>query len=129
MEDLFLQSSRAKLRFNLGNNGMSSLTVEDLWEVDINLLDKYYSDLHKSLENQESLSLLKPKKEDKAMRLRLEIVRFVIQTRIAEQEAKTLANAKAKEKAVLRDLIARKEVEKLENLPLEELHKLLNSDD
>ncbi len=132
MNDIFLQASRLKLRFPSIHG---PLTVEDLWEIPLNThrankasLENIGADL---LVKQRDLTSLKdasifedssPSPELQKVNLQVAILREIAKIRQDENKAKTLAAAKATERARLEALIKEREGAEL---PLEDLKKQL----
>ena len=126
--NIFEQASRKGLRFDT-SKGQNSASVEDLWNLPLTSggdLDKIAKALKKSLDNSDDdSSFVKPVTTTNALTvLKFEIVKYVIDTRLAERDAATLASAKAESKRNIQAIIARKQAGALEDLSIEELQKL-----
>lgn len=122
MEDLFIKASRKRLRF-LSTAG--NLSVEDLWNLPLDTLDKAAVAMDKKVKESQGGSFIPTKKDaiDEDLVLSLEIAKYIIATRLKEQEAKKLAKEKAEKRKAIGELIAKKEQTNLEGKSLEELQK------
>ncbi len=132
MEDKFIRATKMGLRIP---SAKGPLTVEDLWSLplkanspmhrNVTSLDDIAKALHRNLK-QTSVSFV----DDQAAvnmedQLAFDIVKFVIDTFKAEQQAvKQAAEVKAKQQHILA-LIKRKEDDQLNGLSIEELRALL----
>ena len=124
--NIFEQASRAKLRFN---TDVGNLSAEDLWDLPLTTstrrvnLDSLAIELNEALEKGKGKSFVNNVKKDEILQLKFDIVKHIIDTRVAESEAKTVAKKRESERSKIDDLIAKKEDDELLNLPLEELKK------
>jgi hypothetical protein len=121
--DNFIAASRLKLRF-ASNRG--HLSVEDLWDLSLTSLDTMARAVNKTLKEQAEESFI-PKKNQPRGRsgdaLRLEILKFIINAKVEENEtAKTRAEKQAK-LARLKELLLHKQDEQFEALSEEEIRK------
>jgi hypothetical protein len=130
--DLFQKASRLKLRFP---SPAGLLAVEDLWDLPLTARNRANLDslailLHRALrEAGEVVSFVteKPIAGSEEMRLRFEIVKFIIDVRVAERDRDAEAADRRQKKAKLLELIARKQDAALEDKPIEELLALAES--
>ena len=120
---MFEKASRLKLRFTY--KGLCS--VEDLWDLPLQALDKIYRDLNSQKKEQSEVSLLnKVSKEDELLALKMNIVKYVVETLMQEQrEKEEAASRKAKKQKIL-GIIEEKQEENLRNKSVEELTNLVN---
>lgn len=131
MDTMFQLASRLKLRFV---SPRGALSVEDLWDLPLTSdrgpsLDDIAKGLHKSLREADGeVSFVKPamKKAD-TLQLQFDIVKHIIDIRVAERDAAQLANQKAATKQKLLSLIARKQDADLEGKSVEDLQAMLAS--
>jgi len=122
--NLFEIATRKKFRYPY--NGM--ISTEDLWDLPVEKLDTIYKKLTKEKKNDEEDSLLTPKTKNNDLEDCIEIVKSVVAYKLnAAEEAKKKAEARQKNQRIM-ELIAKKQDEKLESLPIEELEKLLDGD-
>lgn len=108
------------------------LAVEDLWDLPLQSatgkanLDDIARDLHKQLRNGDDVSFVKPEvKTSELPQLRFDIVKHVIDARLAENAATAAAKDRAEKKQRLMELIADKQDETLKSKSVDELQKML----
>lgn len=123
--NIFEQASRMKLRFD---TSVGRVSVEDLWDLPLSSankpnLDAIAVDLNRALKGTEE-SFVRNVKKDAILQLKFYIVKHVIDTRVAENAAKTEAAQKQAQRDKLDNLIARKEDAKLEELSVDELKEM-----
>lgn len=119
MNNLFVQASRRKLRFDTTKG---QLTTEDLWELPLTSLDTLAKSVSKKLKEESEESFLTPaRKSNTELTLKLEILVFVIKTRQEEQEVAKARATKQAELSTLKDLLASKQMQALSNLTPKEI--------
>lgn len=112
-----------QVRFNLGNG---LVTVVDLWQYTVEALDKLYTSLYAELEETNKASLLTPKtKVTSLLQLKLDVVKDVVETKLAEKEAKELKALREIQANTIREKLAAKKDQVLDMLSEEELLKQL----
>lgn len=120
---MFKQASKMKLRFATSKGNLS---VEDLWDLSLPVLDKlavsYDEELAKS-PRKSFISNDSPKNVE--LELKFNIVKEIITDKLKEKSDRDQAKQKAAERAKLLDLLDKKQSEKLENLSEEELRQRL----
>lgn len=122
-KNIFEQAVRNKYRFPF--RGLC--TVEDLWDLSVANLDTVYKELNKQKKQSEEDSLLESKtSEDVRLDNMIEIVKHIVSTKQKEQAEKLLAKEKKEKDKFIMDLIKRKQNERLENMTIEELTKMLD---
>ena len=121
---MYKQASKMKLRFA---TSQGNLSVEDLWDLSLPVLDKlavsYDEELAKSprksfISNDTSAGNVE-------LELKFNIVKEIITDKLKEKSDRDQAKQKAAERAKLLDLLDKKQSEKLENLSEEELRQRL----
>lgn len=123
MEANFETATRRKLRFQTTKGNLS---IEDLWDVPLTVLDEAYKGLSRQIREAEDDSLLT--KRDSGVEeasLKRDLVKHVVQVRQAEAEAKTARAARRQQAARVRELIAQKQDEALAGKSTDELNTLL----
>lgn len=123
MEANFETATRRKLRFQTTKGNLS---IEDLWDVPLTVLDEAYKGLSRQIREAEDDSLLT--KRDSGVEeasLKRDLVKHVVQVRQAEAEAKTARAARRQQAARVRELIAQKQDEALAGKSTDELNALL----
>lgn len=123
--NIFEAASRLKLRFD-SNVGL--ITVEDLWTLPLSHTSKVSLDgiavaLNKELKGSEE-SFVTNAKKDEIVKLKFDIVKYVIDVRLEENKKKTEEVQRKAKLENIDQLIAQKQNEKLANLSLEELEAL-----
>lgn len=122
---IFEKASRLKVRFD---TGLGSLTVENLWDLPLTSsrtgkanLDAIAIELHNAIEAQGTTSFVSSKKKDDVLQLKFEVVKHIIDTKVAENEAKVNAASKQSKRDELDALISRKETDELAGKSVEDL--------
>lgn len=126
MENLFELAARTKMRFTF----KGVISVEDLWDLNVQSLDSIYKELKakQKLSQEESLLSLKTA-ANKELDAKIEIVKHIVLTKQNEQRAILDTKKKKEERQKIMDAIARKKDQNLENMSLEDLEKELAKDD
>ncbi len=126
---LFEQATRSKLRFST-TKGV--LNVEDLWDLplisksgaQVNL-DDLARAAYKEMEESACQSFVqKSTKISEIAKLRFDIIKHIIDVKLADRDAASERAEKAAKKQRILELIATKEDESLAGKSLEELQKL-----
>lgn len=122
---MFDQATRLKLRFN-SNKGL--LSVEQVWDLNLNALNEMAKDLSRQVKeaasDEEDFIGVKSA-VDSQLQLRFDIVKAIIGVKLKERdESATAAERKANNQIIL-ELIQRKKQQELEGKSVEELEKLL----
>lgn len=126
---MFDKATRLKLRFETTRGFLST---EDLWDLPLtstrgpNLDDIAIAADKAVKESAHGSFVLHPAKADELLQLRFDIVKAVIDFRLAENEAeKTALDRKAKKEKVL-EILARKQDAALETMSEEDLRKMID---
>ena len=129
--NIFEQASRRKLRFDTPKG---AITAEDLWDLSLTSttgkanLDDIARNLHRQLKNGDDVSFVhKERKSDETVQLKFDIVKYVIDVKLAEADEASKARVNAEKKQQLLALIANKENQQLADMPLEDLRKMVES--
>ena len=121
---MFEKAIRMKLRYPF----KGTCTTEDLWDLTPTALDGIYKKLRKEQKEQDEDSLLSKASTGKTkLALQIDIVKHVVQTKVAEAETKKLAAEKKQQKNRIMELIAEKQDESLKDKSVEELNQLLEN--
>lgn len=127
--NVFERASRLKLRFDT-NKGM--LSVEDLWELPLTSatgkanLDDIARGLHRDLQEHATVSFVdKPAKADESIQVGFDVVKYVIDVRLAEADTAAKAKDKRAQKDRIMELIDKKRDEALSAKSEEELRELM----
>lgn len=125
MSDLFKVASKKKYRFTY----KGVVTVEDLWDLSVEELDKIYKSLKskQKAEAEESL-LATTSKEDKELNNKIEIVKIIVADKLeARERATKSAEKRAKNQRIL-EIMADKADAELKAKSLDELRAMLDDD-
>ena len=122
MADIFKIAAKRKYRFNY----RGICTVEDLWDIPLEELDKMYGRLRKMQKEQGADSLLtKETKENKEVAYKIEIIKAVVEDRImASERAAKAAEIKAQNQRIL-EIMADKKDAALRGKNMDELQAML----
>jgi hypothetical protein len=121
--DIFEQATRNRTRFSY----KGSISVEDLWDLGVQDLDKIFKALNKNLKAAEGESLLGTKnKADTETDLQIAIVRRIVEVKLAEMAAREAeADRRVKRQKILR-IMSTKQDEALQSRSIEDLAKMLD---
>lgn len=122
-KNLFELATRCKYRFPY----RGQITIEDLWDLRPTDLDSVFKTLNAEAKKASEESLLEPKTEkDEELSNKIEIIKYIVSTKLAEQAAKESEKANKEKKQKLLAIKARREEAALENISDEELDKMIN---
>jgi hypothetical protein len=128
---MFEKATRQKLRFD---SSKGQLTVEDLWDLPLTSatgkvnLDDVARTLHRQLKNDDNVSFVKvEQKSDETVQLKFDIVKHIIDVRLAENATANVLRSNAEKKQNLLAIIAQKESETLMGASLDELKAMVAS--
>ena len=120
---LFETATRNKWRFPF--NG--AISVEDLWDLSMENLNKVFKALNKEAKVAEEESLLTEKTaEDAVVEGKLAIVRYIADVKINEQKDRSKAAENAEKRKHILSIIAAKQAKQLEDCSIEDLQKMLD---
>jgi len=122
---MFEKATRMKLRFNY--KGLCS--VEDLWDLPVEELDSIFKGLSARKRENDTDSLLgKETKEDKAIDLGIDIIKYIVKSKLAEKDRRLeLAEDKLR-KDKLREILASKRDDKLKEMSEEDIMRELDDE-
>jgi len=132
--NIYKEAAKKKIRFNT-KKGL--LTVEDLFDLPMTTtiatrvsLNDIGVEIAKKLKNYEVLDFIETKKDSaqELLKLKLEIIKDIIQDKKEERDKAKKAAEKKRQKELIMELIERKKMSELENKSLEELEKMLKED-
>ena len=122
-KNMFEVATRLKLRFPY--RGM--ISVEDLWDLSVQSLDKVFKALNSQRKQAQEESLLNAKSsEDEVLNTQIEIVKYIVNVKLTEQAARIKAAENKEKKQKIMALMSKKDDEAMENMSKEELQKLLD---
>jgi len=119
----YKKATRLKLRFS---TVYGEISVEKLWDLDVEELDTLAVELDEELDKEPRRSYIKTQSEKNSiLTLKRDIVVDVLKTLLHEQEeARNKALREAKKQRIA-ELIEKKKEQELESLSLEELKRML----
>ena len=119
---MFAMATKMKYRFPF--RGM--ISVEDLWDLPMSQLDIVFKNLNKDVKQAQEESLMSaPNAEDTELMTKIEIVKFIFETKRMEAEAHKAAAANAAKRQRIMEVLAQKQDADLQNMSEEELLKAL----
>ena len=121
---IFEMATRNKYRFPY----KGVISVEELWDLNLDQLDFVFKTLNNELKKSEEDSLLVTRsvsKEAANLRTKIEIVKYIFNTKRDEAEFRRNEAARAEKKQKLLDILAKKEDESLNTLSKDELLKMI----
>lgn len=122
-EELFIKATREKMRFPYKGQA----TVEDLWDLSMNELDKIYKTLNAQQKRAQEDSLLDTKsEEDEELTAQIEIVKYIFTVKQEEKKAAETAKERKEQKQKIMAILASKQDEALHGKSIEELEMMLD---
>lgn len=122
-KNMFEVATRTKMRFPF--KGM--ISVEDLWDLSVQNLDKVFKTLNSQRKEAQEESLLNAKaSEDEALDTQIAIVKYIFDVKSEEHAAMVKAAENKEKKQKIMALMAKKDDEAMENMSKEDLQKLLD---
>ena len=126
INELFIMATRQKFRFPF--KGVA--TVEDLWDLGVRDLDTIFKELNSKKKQAQEESLLSVKsKEDSVLEAKIEIVKHIFATKLAEAEQNLIRSEQREKKNRIAEILADKQDEELRGKSVEELQKMLGEMD
>lgn len=121
--EMYKLASQMKVRFQ---STKGDLSTEQLWELSLDDLDKLTVALDADVNQSEKKSYLRrATKKSELAKLKFDIALDVLNTRLEEANALTLAREEKERKDKIQAIIARKKEGQLEEMSVEELEALL----
>ena len=120
---MFEKATRQKLRFNY----RGQLSVEDLWDLDVEVLDKMYSALRTEQKSSQEDSLLKKQtKANTTLNLKVDVIKHIVGVKVAEANARKQRAEKKLQKEKIASIIQKKQDEGLESMSIKDLQKAMD---
>lgn len=121
-EKMFEAAVRNKMRFPY----KGQISVEDLWDLDVNALDGVFKTLNSKVKVSQEESLLRTRsKESEELMVQIEIVKYIVSVKLAEDEARKNAEANRAKRQRILGILADKQESDLKNKSPEELQAML----
>ena len=122
--NMFEMATRTKMRFTY----RGQIGVEDLWSLSIENLDSVFKVLNSQLKQVKEESLLSKKtKEDEVLDTKIEIVKYIFTTKLAEREIRLNAQSKKVEKQKLMGILENKQDEELLGKTTEQIQAMIDA--
>ena len=122
-KNIFEVATRERFRFPY--KGL--ISVEDLWTLPTKDLDSVFKALNSQLKQVKEESLLDTKtQQDEELDMKIEIVKYIVKIKLAEEQARVDAKTKKEQKQKILELIASKKDADLQNKSVEELQEMLD---
>lgn len=123
IEKMFEVAIRSKFRFNF----RGSISTEDLWDLSVTDLDSIFKVLNSQVKQVKEESLLGSKtKQDKELELKIDIIKYIVATKLEEQELRSKARETKEYEQKLLTIMADKQDEELKNKSVDEIKKMLD---
>lgn len=124
MTSIYKKAIQQKLRFK--HKGV--ITTEDLWSLSLKDLDALYKSINAELKAADEESLLETKSpETETLKLQIEILKDVVETKIEDRKAAEKRRADSQERKRILKAIEDKAESKYDNMSEEELHAALDN--
>ena len=124
IEKMFENATRTKMRFPF--KGM--ISVEDLWDLSVKDLDNIFKTLNTQVKKSQEESLLAIKsKEDEVLSTQIKIVKYIVETKLAEADAAKQSRELKEKKQKIMEIISAKQDEALHNMSVEDLQAMLGN--
>jgi glycine cleavage system protein P-like pyridoxal-binding family len=121
---MFEVATRTKMRFPY----RGQVSVEDLWDLDVEELDSIFKVLNTELKQTQEESLLNTRtKRDKELDVQIDIIKYIVQVKQEEAMARKDAKARREQKQKIMEIMAAKKDEALSSKSLEELQAELDN--
>mgnify|MGYP003424262987 FL=1 len=123
MTNIFERASRLKLRFSTAKG---TVTVEELWDFPLETLDTLAQQAHKKLKEQDEASFIPTTtapRGDATLQLTFDILKHVIETKFAEEQARKSRAETRQRLTMLKELEATKSNEALLKQPLSKIRQ------
>lgn len=120
--NIFEVAVRSKMRFPF--KGL--ISVEELFDLSVENLDSIFKTLNSQLKKAQEDSLLNAKtKEDKELDIKIEIIKYIVKSKLEEKEVQSKLKDKREQKQKILEILADKKYEELKNKSADELEKML----
>ena len=120
---MFEKATRMKLRFL----HRGQISVEDLWDCNPEELNGIYRTLSASKKAEDEGSLFDTStKENERLKLQMDLVKHVFDTKKTEADARLLASERRRKKQQIMEIIATKQTADLQGKSIEDLQKMMD---
>ena len=121
-KNMFEVAARSKFRFPF--KGL--ISAEDLWDLSVRDLDVIFKSLNSQIKKVKEESLLDTKtKEDETLDTMIEIVKYIVGVKLAEEKIRLQAREQKEKKQKIMEILSVKKDADLQNKSIEELQAML----
>lgn len=121
-KNLFEIATRNRYRFNY----KGVMTVEDLWDLNVEALDAIFKTLNRQKKTADEDSLLATKSaEDTELANKIELVKYIVSVKLADAADRVSAAEKKAQRDKIMEIVAKKKNKALEDMGIDELMKKL----
>lgn len=121
-KNLFEIATRNRYRFNY----KGVMTVEDLWDLNVEALDAIFKTLNRQKKTADEDSLLTTKSaEDTELANKIELVKYIVSVKLAEAAERVSSAEKKAQRDKIMEIVAKKKDKALEDMGIDELMKKL----
>ena len=122
ISELFELATRERFRYPYKGN----INTEDLWDLDVEDLDKIFKVLNSQLKAEQDESLLATVSiNDTVLNAKIDIIKHIVSVKLAEAEARKKEAENALKKQRILELIKEKQDDSLKNMSIEELQAMI----
>ena len=122
ISELFELATRERFRYPY----KGSINTEDLWDLDVEDLDKIFKALNSRLKAEQDESLLATVSiNDTVLNAKIDIIKHIVSVKLAEAEARKKETENALKKQRILELIKEKQDDSLKNMSIEELQAMI----
>ena len=102
------------------------MTVEDLWDLNVEALDAIFKALNRQKKTADEDSLLAAKSaEDTELANKIDLVKYIVSVKLAEAADRVSAAEKKAQRDKIMEIVAKKKDKVLEDMGIDELMKKL----
>lgn len=121
-KNLFEIATRNRYRFNY----KGVMTVEDLWDLNVEALDAIFKTLNRQKKTADEDSLLATKSaEDTELANKIELVKYIVSVKLAEAAERVSSAEKKAQRDKIMEIVVKKKNKALEDMGIDELMKKL----
>ena len=103
------------------------VSVEDLWDLSVENLDTVFKSLNSQVKQVKEESLLDKKtQEDKILDMQIEIVKYIVKTKLNEESERLQIKVQKEKKQKIMSILSAKQEEDLQNKSVDELKEMLS---
>lgn len=120
-KNLFEIATRNRYRFTY----KGVMTVEDLWDLNVEALDAIFKALNRQKTADEDSLLAVKSAEDTELANKIELVKYIVSVKLAEADERMNAAEKKAQRDKIMEIVAKKKDKELEDMNVDQLMKKL----